>query len=110
MDKEKLNVVLVVALIFSTGCNVFAGFLANTYHSDALRLIEWNDDAWEVMNYSMGLMNSTRERLENQNQLIDELMMLNIAWSMYFATGNVSWLPQSPSEFENVTKEYGNDT
>jgi len=100
---EKI-VVVVMMLIFS--------LVANGY------LLLVNQDLRESLDVSIGntenmidcavsnamLMNDTLWYYQELRESNDDLTMLNIAWSLYVATGNVSWLPQSPSEFENVTK------
>jgi len=68
---------------------------------------EYYDVSWMAVTKTMDAWNQTQNYIDAQRQSISELTMLNIAWSMYDITGNVSWFPQSPSEFENVTGEYG---
>jgi hypothetical protein len=109
MKKEIVIVSLAVALVASMGFNGYL-YVLNTDLCDSLKTSISNTEIAVDAAYANGhLMNDTLWYYRDLRESVDELSMLNIAWSMYVATGNVSWLPQSPSEFENVTDEYGTD-
>ena len=106
MEIKKLYVLMLVSgLIVSISANVVFMWVNEEYKGLLTKSIESNKESWDIMTKAMDLMNTTKEYVIDQKQTIDELSMMNLAWSLYYQTGNVSWLPQSPSEFENVTYE-----
>ena len=91
---------MLVCSIIANGLLVFS----NTGYRRALDVYEeYYDVSWEAVTKTMDVWNQTQNYIDEQRQAIDDLTMLNIAWSMYDITGNVSWFPQSPDEFNNVT-------
>ena len=102
-DKILKTHVLVCLLLLSVFGNFFLGYQVYGYQRAMDIYDEYYDVSWEAVTKTMDVWNQTQNYIDEQRQAIDDLTMLNIAWSMYDITGNTSWFPQSPGEFNNVT-------
>ena len=101
---------LVILLIASLTVNCVGGYVLVTDEDYIYQFLELNEAylnslqlTADLANTSMNYCKIQQMWIDDQQHAIDNLSMMNLAWSLYYATGNVSWLPQSPDEYYNVT-------
>jgi len=93
MKKEIIIVVLVIALFVSFTYNIHFLILIDNASNQL-------DKSSDALNYALSILNSTKEQLLEQYSAIENLTIMNIAWSLYAVSGNESWLPQNYSDID----------
>jgi len=102
IDKEILKKITGILLCISLTINFVQGLIIIEYRDLIMKENEVILESWEAMTIAMDALNNTKNYINDQRETIDELTILNIAWSMYVITGNESWLPQNRTEITTV--------